>query len=361
MSVTINGTNGLTFADASTQGTGGYTGFRNRIINGAMMIDQRNAGASVTPTTNGTYNLDRWRNSLTQASKFSVQQNAGSVTPPTGFTNYLGVTSTSAYSVLAGDIFGQMQMVEGYNIADFAWGTASASAVTLSFKVYSSLTGTFGGSISNNANDRFYVFSYSIPVANAWTTISVTIPGATSGTWLTNNGIGAAIHFGIGVGSTYSGTAGSWGTTAYYSATGATSVVGTSGATFYITGVQLEKGSVATPFEVRQYGEELMLCQRYYELVGQGSVASSTTNTSAEALVCKFQVAKRATPSITHLGNYTLLIAGQASFTATSTTLYTSSASGFLANVSVSTTPSATGLCMVYTTASDNISASAEL
>ena len=265
MSVSINGTGGITFADASTQSTGGYTGFRNRIINGAMMIDQRNAGASVTiPATSVTYTLDRWMAYGAQASKFSVQQNAGSVTPPVGFTNYLGVTSLSAYSVGAAEQFILRQTVEGFNVADLAWGTANAKTITLSFQVYSSLTGTFGGVIRNSADNRSYPFSYTVSSTNTWTSISITIAGDTSGTWVTNNGTGLKLQFGLGCGSSVSGTAGTWASATYESATGATSVVGTNGATFYITGVQLEKGSTATSFDYRPYGTELALCQRYY-------------------------------------------------------------------------------------------------
>jgi len=242
--------------------TSQLAGNRNKIINGAMMIDQRNAGASVTPT-DGQYTIDRWQARQTTSSKYSVQQNAGSIAPPTGFTNYLGITSLSAYSVSATDIFQIGQQIEGFNISDLSWGTATAKSITLSFQVYSSLTGTFGGALSNGANGYSYPFNYSIPVANSWTSISITIPGPTSGVWTTNNASGIQVKIGLGVGSTYSGTAGSWAAVGYNSATGATSVVGTNGATFYITGVQLEKGATATPFENRLYGTELALCQRY--------------------------------------------------------------------------------------------------
>jgi hypothetical protein len=248
-------------------------GFRNRIINGDMRIDQRNAGASVTPTTSG-YVLDRWNMGLSQTSKYSVQQNAGSVTPPAGFTNYLGVTSLSAYSIVSSDFFGILQRVEGFNAADLNWGTASAQAVTLSFWVRSSLTGTFGGSFQNNAANRSYPFSYTISAANTWEQKTITVAGDTTGTWLTNNGLGIQLVFGLGYGSTYSGTAGAWAAANYLSATGATSVVGTSGATFYITGVQLEAGSVASPFERIDYGRQLIQCQRYYYRVGPGPSAA---------------------------------------------------------------------------------------
>ena len=249
--------NGMTPTADSLQG------FRNRILNGDMRIDQRNAGASVTPSTN-TYTLDRWFATLSQASKFSVQQNAGAVTPPSGFTNYLGVTSTSAYSVGAAETFNIRQAVEGFNSGDFRWGTAGAQTITISFWVRSSLTGTFGGSLFNSGGSRAYAFSYAITSANTWEQKTITVAGDTSGTWLADNNTGVWLNFCLGAGSSALGTAGVWGSTFLAGATGATSVVGTSGATFYITGVQLEAGSVATPFERRPYGTELALCQRYF-------------------------------------------------------------------------------------------------
>jgi hypothetical protein len=244
-------------------GAGNASLMKNRIINGAMVIDQRNAGASVTPV-NTQYSIDRWQGILTASGKYSMQQNAGSVTPPAGFTNYLGVTSSSAYSITSSDIFGVDQWIEGYNIADLGWGTANAKTVTLSFWVRSSLTGTFGGSLNSSGDLRSYPFSYTISSANTWTQISVTIAGDTTGTWNSTNGAGIRVFFNLGTGSTYSNTAGSWYSGSYYAPTGATSVVGTNGATFYITGVQLEVGSSATGFEYRQYQQELALCQRYY-------------------------------------------------------------------------------------------------
>jgi hypothetical protein len=304
MSVTINGTNGLVFNDNSTQNTAatGF-GFKSRIINGAMVIDQRNAGASVTPgAATVTYTLDRFAAFGTQASKFSVQQNAGSVTPPAGFRNYLGVTSLSAYSVGASEAFWIRQPVEGFNIADFGWGSANAVTVTLSFWVRSSLTGTFGGSIVDNFTPYSYPFSYAISAANTWEQKTVTIVGPTSGSFPTNNTAGFYMIFGLGVGSTLSGTAGSWASANYSSATGATSVVGTNGATFYITGVQLEKGSTATSFDYRPYGTELALCQRYYEIMqntaGGFGIISFFRGSGDYRAFWYFKVAKRATPTL---------------------------------------------------------------
>ena len=253
----------------------GFTGMKNRIINGNMVIDQRNAGASVTIVTNNTYCVDRFTAISSQSSKYSLQQNAGAVTPPAGFTNYLGATSLSAYTVGASENFAIRQIIEGYNIADLAWGTASAAAVTLSFWVRSSLTGTFGGSLRNSAINRSYPFSYSISSANTWEQKSITIAGDTTGTWVTNNGEGILAVWSLGTGSTLSGTAGAWAAADYRSATGAVSVVGTNGATFYITGVQLERGSNATSFEFIDYGRQLIQCYRYYY---QKNTASATTD-----------------------------------------------------------------------------------
>jgi len=242
-------------------------GFRNRIINGGMVIDQRNAGAATANTIN-SFTLDRWAVFQSTTQKLIAQQNAGSVTPPTGFSNYLGVTSQSAYSVGSGDYYFIQQPIEGFNTADLAWGTANAKTVTLSFWVRSSLTGTFGGAFRNSAVNRSYPFSYTISSANTWEYKTITVAGDTTGTWVgATNGIGIGIGIGLGAGSTFSGTAGTWAGSNLVSATGATSVVGTNGATFYITGVQLEVGSVATPFERRPYGTELALCQRYYQKI----------------------------------------------------------------------------------------------
>jgi hypothetical protein len=282
-----------------------YTGFKNRIINGAMVIDQRNAGASVSiQTSNPTYVLDRWGGGATQNSKYTIQQNAGAVTPPAGYSKYLGVTSSSAYSVLAADYFFVTQRIEGFNTIDLGFGTASASSVALSFWVRSSLTGTFGGSITNSDSSRTYPFTYTISSANTWEQKSVTIAGDTTGTWATNNTAGINVLFGLGVGSTYSGTAGSWSANTYLSATGATSVVGTSSATFYITGVQLEKGSTATSFDYRPYGTELALCQRYF-YKNQNTTGANIypimlqaySTTAAFGKICDLPVTMRANPT----------------------------------------------------------------
>jgi hypothetical protein len=303
--------NGTTMASATPTGfniggvvASGYT-MKNRIINGAMVIDQRNAGASVTiPATASQYTVDRWTAASVSASKYSIQQNAASVTPPAGFSNYLGVTSLATTTLAATDYYFLVQPIEGYNVADLGFGTANAKTVTLSFWVRSSLTGTFGGAIQNSNSTRTYPFSYTISSANNWTQISITIAGDTTGTWLITNGAGLNVFFSLGMGSTYSGTANTWASTNYISTTGATSVVGTNGATFYITGVQLEVGSQATSFEYRHYGIESSLCQRYY--IGDGtsyySQGAYDSAYSTEGMFINLPTQMRTSPTVIGYG-----------------------------------------------------------
>jgi hypothetical protein len=289
----------LTQVQPGMLGTPQPYNFKNRIINGAMVIDQRNNGAVVTPTDN-QYTLDRWKTQVSQTSKLTIQQNAGSVTPPAGFTNYLGVTSSSAYSVLTGDYFAVDQRIEGFNTADLNFGSANAKTFTLSFWVRSSLTGTFGGSFTNGAYNRSYPFTYTISAANTWEQKTITVAGDTSGTWVgATNGIGLYVQFGLGVGSTYSGTAGAWTGSGLVSATGATSVVGTSGATFYITGVQFEIGATATSFDYRPFGTELALCQRYYAVTAAILYGSVSSGAGQGAVNWFYKSTMRTAPTVT--------------------------------------------------------------
>jgi hypothetical protein len=254
-----------------------YTGFKNRIINGAMVIDQRNNGASVNLVNSGnTFIVDRFFGFAAQNSKLTAQQNAGGLTGtnlPAGFRNYLGATSSATWTAGASENFVLGQFIEGFNTSDLGFGAAGAVSVTLSFWVRSSLTGTFSGSISNGAADRSYVFTFTVSAANTWEQKSVTIAGDTSGTWVgATNGLGLRLYFDLGCGTSGRTTAGSWAAGFFIGATGANSLGSASGATFYITGVQLEKGSTATSFDYRPYGTELMLCQRYYYVHVKGSV-----------------------------------------------------------------------------------------
>ena len=346
-------------------------GFRNRIINGNMVIDQRNAGASVTPTADSTYTLDRWVARLGASSKFSVQQNAGSVTPPAGFSNYLGITSLAATTVASGDYYGIQQSIEGFNVADLGWGTASAQSVTLSFQVRSSLTGTFSGALKNSGFNRSYPFTFTISSANTWETKTITIAGDTSGTWLSNNGIGIQVIFNLGYGSTYLGTAGAWAASNLGGATGSVNVVATNGATFYITGVQLEAGTNASPFERRDYGRELAMCQRYAYVnrvlsgsFGAFGLSGFFETTTVGLVPIRHPVEMRAAPTYSFSAANTFYTQTTSNLTISAIALGNASVFGGVINATVSGATAGSGLHLIRNNnngAETTITASAEL
>jgi hypothetical protein len=302
MPVSISGTNGVTFPDSSLQAAAAspYV-LKNRIINGDMRVDQRNAGSAVT--ADGAFPLDRWKIILDGGGALSAQR---STTAPAGYTNSLYITATTADTSLGtSDEYSFRHAIEGFNVADLGWGTANAQTVTLSFKVRSSVTGTYGGVLRNSASDRLYVFSYTINSANTWEDKSVTIAGDTSGTWRTDNGIGIQLIFSLGAGSSRLSSAGSWGTTAgVQGVTGQTQWISTLNATFYITGVQLEQNTSATPFERRLYNQELANCQRYYYKSAFGAFVGTCLASVANRIRGhgKFPVTMRAAPTITFGG-----------------------------------------------------------
>jgi hypothetical protein len=307
--------NGSITANAVTP----VTGFKNRIINGAMVIDQRNAGASVTPST-GTYTLDRWRAYSNNGTAFTVQQSS---TAPVGFVNSMLITSTAATSVGASDYYFLQQRIEGFNTADLNWGTANAKTITISFWVRSSLTGTFGGALGNNANNRAYPFTYTISSANTYEYKTVTIAGDTTGTWATDNNTGISLVFDIGSGANNIGTAGAWTGSNFFGATGDTKVVATNGATFYITGVQLEVGSTATSFDYRPYGTELALCQRYFTRVGEGFTGWCVSSTTIW-LGGSVNQTMRTAPTVALISTTPSIQTTASPFTATSSAITTS-------------------------------------
>ena len=284
----------ITFADGSSTSSG-YT-FRNRIINGAMVVNQRALGTTtINSGSSYVYTVDRW-SAIGEAALgvFTVQQSSSA---PAGFTNSLLVTVTNAVTPGSGNIYVLRHAIEGYNVADLIWGTANAKTVTLSFWIYSSITGTFGGSIKNNAENRSYPFNYTVSSANTWTQCYVTIPGCPDGTWETTTSTGMFINFSIGTGSSYIATAGSWISANRFGATGQTNILATSGATWYITGVQLEIGSSATTFEFRPYGTELNMCQRYFQKVGGGTAQGGQSSTIIY-WGCVLTVTMRTNPSL---------------------------------------------------------------
>jgi len=321
MTVSISGTDGVTFNDSSVQDTAatGF-GFKNRIINGAMVIDQRNAGAAIT--ANG-YSVDRFEYANFTDGAFSVQQDT---TVPAGFIKSLKVTVTSAdASVTTNQSAFISQKIEGLNCADLGWGAAGAQSVTFSFWVRSSLTGTFGGSFRNNATDRSFPYSYTISVANTFEYKTITIAGDTSGTWLTTNGVGINIGFSLAAGPSVVGTANAWAAANYVSASSTTNIVSTNGATFYITGVQLEKGSTATSFDYRPYGTEFALCQRYFyksnpaNTQKNGGVWGAMSGTTDGHVTGPLPVAMRTGPTFTFGGTDNTYYVSNVSASATAT------------------------------------------
>ena len=304
---------------------------RNRIINGDMRIDQRNAGSAYTLNGAGQYVLDRWSGRNNGGSwgtgVFSVVQ---STTAPAGFSNSMSVTvSTADTSVVSTDAYIISQLIEGNNTADLNWGTSNAQTVTLSFWVRSSLTGTFAGSITSNNNERGYVFTYAISAVDTWQKIEATIPGDTLNPahWPTNNSVSFRVNFDLGSGSGRDGTADTWTSNGISRTSGAVRLVETASATWYITGVQLEAGSVATPFERRQYGQELALCQRYYQ--ESGSISGYFYNgTGGGRGVLVGSVPMRATPTLsTVTGELSVYYANTV---ATGTFTFNAGGNGFL-------------------------------
>ena len=315
MSVAINGTNGITYNDGSLQPSAPVG--KNKIINGDMRIDQRNA--TITPTTNDDFCVDRWSGREETDGAISMQQ---STDAPAGFVNSLKVTVTTADASIAAAQFTRIaQPVEGYNIANLNWGTSDAQSVTLSFWVKSSVTGNFYGGVRNSAGNRAYVFTYSVSSASTWEKKTVTIAGDTTGTWLTDNDKGLWLLYSIGTGSNYQGTADAWQAANVWSVSGDNGVMGTLNATWQITGVQLEAGTTATPFENLQYGQQLALCQRYFEVVitndANGFYGTPAPSGQVGYSNYFYQTTKRAAPTVVLAAGGTLptvQISGQSGF-----------------------------------------------
>jgi hypothetical protein len=336
-SATVTGI--LPEANGGTGTTTGYYGFKNRIFNGQMQIDQRNAGAIVS-NANG-YTLDRWyllRGASSSSPVFNVQQ---STTAPPNYTNSLLVTVGTSGAPGANNFSALYQVIEGFNVSDLGFGSATASAITLSFWVRSSLTGTFGVAFQNSAVDRSYIATYTISAANTWEQKTITIAGDTSGTWLTNNGAGLRVYWDLGVGTGQSTTAGSWQAGNFLGLAGGTKLSNTGSATLNITGVQLEKGSTATSFDYLDYGRQLQQCQRYYQLnIANSGYAVTTTSASINVAG---EVTMRSAPTFSLVnGTSTLIDYGTAARNITAIGFITgSSTNGMMVDVTCSTTANA--------------------
>lgn len=274
---------------------------RNRLINGSFLVDQWNNYASITPIAAG-FMADRWKFTATQAGKFTSQAVSAGSTWGVPIGSGLSLTVAAAFAVAATDYFQFYQVIEWQNIMDCAFSRSVAQPLTLSFWAWSSVAGTYGGAITNNAGTRSYPFTYSLPVANTWYYISITIPGDTAGTWsVATNAAGLLVHFDLGSGANYRGTAGSWSSNNYCGATGTVSLVATAGAGFVIANIQLEIGSQATPFDYRSFGQETILCQRYFQNITAQSWIFNGSVTAGSTYYCyvSWPVQMRATPTLT--------------------------------------------------------------
>jgi hypothetical protein len=268
----------------------------NRIINGDMRIDQRNNGATGTATG---YTIDRWVYDASQASKGNWRRGGAAV----GFGGCLVFTSTSAFASAASDYFQFFQLVEADAVSDFQWGTAAAQPVTLSFWVNSSIAGTFAGAIVNDAGTRSYPFNYTV-AANTWTKIVVTISGDTAGTWvMSGNARALIVRFDLGSGSTYRGPANAWASANYIGVTGAVSVVAVNAATFNLTGVKLEVGGVATPFNRQSLTKSMADCQRYFIGTQTFVLGGYGSSSGTEYFPVTFPVTMRAAPTMNFTGS----------------------------------------------------------
>lgn len=287
---------------AQTASAGVSFGFKNRIINGGMTISQRGTSfTNISTDSNATcYALDRWRYAMSGGGVVSSSQSSDA---PAGFTNSILTTVTTTATPSAANYYQLRQAVEGYNFADSAFGTASAKTVTASFWVKSSVTGTFSFSLRSSGGTRSYVTTYTISSANTWEYKTLTVPGDTSGTWLTTNGIGIFTTWDFGTGSnSVTASPNTWLSGNYCQASGTTSLINTLSATFYLTGVQLEIGSAATSFEFRDYTREFGMCQRYYYRTNSTSYTIFGTGyaqgTAELRIMIPFKVSMRDAPTV---------------------------------------------------------------
>lgn len=236
---------------------------RNRIINGAMNVNQINGTTAVTPTSNGTYISDMFLVGITQSSKLTFQQVTDA---PSGFKYSTKVTVASQYSPLSTDSFLLATRIEGQNITDFKFGTAGAVTINTSLNIKGSIAGTYSVCIKNGNNDRSYIGT--ITVGTSWSKVSINLVGAQDGTWATDNTFGLQLSIDLGSGSNFNATAGVWHNGAFTRTSDSVTFVNqVAGSTLNITGVQLEKvptgATQGTDYEWLSYDEELRRCQRY--------------------------------------------------------------------------------------------------
>lgn len=370
----VTGTAG-SFSNLSVNGnplpTAGSLSNRNKIINGAMVIDQRNAGAAVSvPDGTGTYIVDRFFVFENTAASLAAQQGPG---PNAGFKN-MTASVVTAGSATAAQLAQMQHRIEGQNVADLLFGTADAKTVTLSFWVQASLTGTYCVSLRNGAFARSYVAEYTVSAADTWEYKTITVPGDTAGTWLTTNGIGITLTWDLGSGTDFNGTNNAWSAANSTRTTNQVNFINTAAGNFRLSGVQLEVGDTATPFEHRSYGQELALCQRYYmrwqPKVNSGSTSypavgfGYATGTGNANYGISTPSAMRATPTVSFSGTINAAHGNIGATLSSVNTIYEASNNGFWINASFTTSPYTTGhggILYVMNSTANYFEASAEL
>jgi hypothetical protein len=301
-------------ASALTVGTAAYPSAgplsnRSKIINGAMTIDQRNAGASVTNpgTAAVTYTLDRW--SVRNATDAAVNVVQSTDAPNATLSNSIELDVTTAdTSIAAGQVYTLQHRIEGFNVNDLGFGKAGSRSFTVSFWHKHTKTGTYCVGFTNSAGNRAYPAEYTQAVADTWEQAIVTVLVDTTGTWLLTNGLGLVVYFVVAAGSNFHGTAGAWAAANTFATSSQVNALDSTSNFFRITGVQLEAGDTATPFEHRSVGAELALCQRYFEKsyalvtvpgtdTSVGLVQSLNGTDGNQVTGIRFLVPKRATPT----------------------------------------------------------------
>ena len=238
---------------------------RNMVINGNFSVFQRGTSAT-TVSGNDIFAADRFKGWANGGGTFTVEQSTDVPNNEFEFSAKLTNTATDS-SVAAGDNYRWATDLEGYTVSRLAYGHSDAKAVTLSFWVKSSLTGTYCGALYSVTASRHYIYEYTISSANTWEKKTITVSsGDTTGSWNRTNGNGLRVYWGFGSGTTYQGTAGAWTAGEKWETSSQAAWIGSASATFYITGVQLEVGETATPFEHEDYGTTLKKCKRYYQV-----------------------------------------------------------------------------------------------
>jgi len=300
-------------------------GNRNLIINGGMQVWQR--GSAATAAVNSSYStVDRFEFYLSGGGAYTTEKSTGHLAD-TGHDTALKISVTTAdTSIASGDYYSFLQKIEAQNLQQLQYGTSSAKEMTLSFWVRATKTGTQTVFLTkNDATSYNFVQEYTINQSDTWEYKTIKIPALTASGITNDNGLGIQLGWILKYGSTYDGTAGSWSTSSIFTTANAVNNMDSTSNTFYLTGVQLEVGDTATPFEHRSYGDELARCQRYFQRFKglTGNTISGISNINIRSATSKYgvihhPVVPRAQPTVGYSSlSHFILYAGASSTTPT--------------------------------------------